>query len=90
MSSEDVYPPNPGPMPDLLTADEKKAVDLLGDIDDLLQDSIIADGNNRDFDIDRADAHLSALQEMILSNAAGRAYPGSYNVLGHDHGLSSH
>lgn len=66
----------------LLTADEHEAIRLLGKVANLLARSIIADGPTRGHDTDEAFFHVHALQRMVGSQAAARAYPDQFRLLG--------
>lgn len=44
--------------------------------------AIIPDGPSRDNDLREACAHVHALQHMVMSQAAARAYPELYRELG--------
>lgn len=43
---------------------------------------IVADGPSRDSDLAEAVHHIHAVQRMILAQAAARAYPDRYRLLG--------
>jgi hypothetical protein len=68
---------------DLLTTDEHSAIDLAAQLAGLLQ-KIIGDGPNRANDIAEAELYIHGLQNMIMSQAAARAYPDLYRQLGRD------
>ena len=66
---------------DLLTSDEHAAIALAGQLATLLS-MIIGDGTAREGDMQEAVHHIHALQAMILAQAAARAYPSRYRLLG--------
>lgn len=65
----------------LLTANEHEAMALLGRFAQAWS-GIVGDGATRAQDINEAIAHVHALQNMVLSQAAARAYPGRYRLAG--------
>lgn len=65
-----------------LTPAEHEAVEKLGAAWDAVV-AVIRDGGNADtFDAHELVPHLHALQNAVLANAAARAYPGTYRLLG--------
>lgn len=68
-------------MKELLTEDEHRALDLTAELANLIV-TIIARGNIREDDVNEAVFHIHALQRMIGSQAAARAYPERYRLLG--------
>lgn len=72
--------PEPATAP-LLTDDEHRAVEVLGEVVLLLAD-IVGANRTRAADLAEAYHHVHALQNMILAQAAARAYPGRYRLLG--------
>ncbi len=65
---------------EVLTDDEKEALRLTGDLGNLLRRIIQGPQGMKDWD--EAAGHLHVLQRMIGAQAAARAYPGSYRLLG--------
>lgn len=65
----------------LLTNEERKAVELIGQVACLLSD-IIGTGPTSQQDADEIIIHIHAIQRSILAQAAGRAYPDDYRLLG--------
>lgn len=64
-----------------LTADEHRLMVLTGDLMQLLA-RIVGNGSSRAGDLNEAVAHIHALQAMVLAQAAARAYPDRYRLLG--------
>lgn len=65
----------------MLTHQEREVVRKLGDVwNDLCQ--VVGDGPTRNHDLAEAVAHVHALQHFVMSNAAGRAHPGEFRLLG--------
>jgi hypothetical protein len=64
-----------------LTKDEIKAINLAGELAGLLL-RIIGDGMTRTSDTTEAIEHIHVLQRMVMANAAARAYPGMFRLLG--------
>lgn len=65
----------------LLTDDEHRAVDLLGQVADLMG-RIVGHDLSRQGDMAEVGAHVHVLQRMVLAQAAARAYPDRYRRLG--------
>lgn len=65
----------------LLSEVEHHTVDLLSEVWECLE-AIIGDGPTAPGDRAHAQDHVLALQRMILAQAAARAYPASYRLLG--------
>ena len=65
----------------LLTTDERAVVDMLGGVWNQLC-SIVGDGPARDADLHEASIHVHALQNMVLAQAAARAFPDEFRLLG--------
>lgn len=65
----------------LLTDDEHQAVQMLGEVANMMG-RIIGDGLTRRGDIAEAVHHVHNLQRMILAQAAARAYPAQYRLMG--------
>lgn len=66
---------------ELLTADERRAVQLAGELWNLLC-NIVEDGPTREADLAELVPHVHAIQQAVMSQAAGRAYPELYRRLG--------
>lgn len=66
---------------ELLTENEKSAMKLTGVLWGLLQ-NIVGDGPSRDGDLRGLIEPIHEIQRAILSQAAGRAYPDEYRLLG--------
>jgi hypothetical protein len=66
---------------ELLTPEEVEALDSLADIANQFS-RIIGHGQTREGDSREAVALIHGLQNMILSQAAARRYPGQYRLLG--------
>lgn len=69
-------------MPDLLTDDERKALALTAELTTLVCGKVIARGEGYLGDTTEFVAHIHDIQRMIMSQAAGRAYPDQYRLLG--------
>jgi hypothetical protein len=68
---------------DLLTDAEHRAMALTADLVNLVCTEIIGSGPSRGGDIREFVGHIHAVQQQILSQAAARAYPDQYRLLGH-------
>lgn len=66
---------------DLLTDDEHEFVEQLGRAWNLLCD-VVGSGSSRSGDLAEAATHVHALQNLVLAQAAARAYPDRYRLLG--------
>lgn len=66
----------------MLTEDEQHAMDLTGKLGDLLATKIIGNGPTRDGDLREMTLHVHSLQHFIMSQAAARAHPDKYRLLG--------
>jgi len=64
-----------------LTADEMSAVRQAGDLWGTLC-KVAGNGPTRDNDLHELIVHVHAIQQAVMSQAAGRAYPGTYRLLG--------
>lgn len=67
---------------DLLTPAEDAVVTLLGQVWGLLVDDVVEHGRNARDDLAELAAHLHAIQNAVLAQAAARAYPDRYRRLG--------
>jgi DNA-binding transcriptional regulator YhcF (GntR family) len=65
-----------------LTADEREAVQLAGHLYALIAERVIADGPTRDDDLAELRAAVHVIQRMVLAQAAARAYPREFRLLG--------
>lgn len=68
-------------MTELLTEDEHRAVELAGELYGLLC-SIVGDGPTRDQDLRELIGPVHEIQRAVLKQAAARAYPDRYRLLG--------
>lgn len=68
-------------MSDFLTADEHRAMELSASLY-LLLDVIVGNGPLRLGDLRELTGHIHGIQHAILSQAAARAYPHAYRLLG--------
>ena len=68
-------------MPELLTEDEHQAVSLLADLWNVLC-KVVGNGPSRRADMAEIAQHIHVLQSGVLSQAAARAYPDRYRLLG--------
>jgi hypothetical protein len=69
-------------MSELLTDAEHRAMDLTGELWNLLCREVVGHGPSRDRDLRELAHDLHVIQERILAQAAGRAYPNRYRLLG--------
>jgi hypothetical protein len=69
------------PRQDLMTQDEHKAMAITADLWNLLC-RIVGQGRTRSADLGEACNHIHAIQHTILAQAAARAYPDRYRLLG--------
>lgn len=73
-------------MAELLSADEHHAMDLLAELNRVMRRIVSAGvdpGNDsRAGDLREVTWHIHGLQNMVLSQAAARAYPERYRLLG--------
>ncbi len=69
-------------MDELLTDDEKRALELTGELASLFA-RIIGDGPSRSGDLNEMVAHIHVLQRTLGSQAAARRYPTEFRLLGH-------
>ena len=67
--------------PKLLTENEHEAVELSAQLYNLIK-KIIGDGSDSKDDIQEMELYIHLIQNMILSQAAARAYPKMYRLLG--------
>jgi len=76
-------------MTDLLTPAEHHALALTADLANLTKE-IIANGSTRNDDDAEITAHIHVIQHTIMAQAAARAYPEQYRLLGEGNWPSSH
>lgn len=69
-------------MSDLLTPAELRALDLTTELTNLLAGEIIGDGATRSGDINEMCKRIHDVQHMIMAQAAARAYPERFRLLG--------
>jgi hypothetical protein len=70
-------------MAELLTDAERRAMDLTTQLWNVLATEVVGDvSGSRAGDLRELGAHLHAIQQAVLSQAAGRAYPDRYRLLG--------
>jgi hypothetical protein len=65
-----------------LTAEEREAVQLAGHLYVLIAERVMADGATRDDDLVELRAAVHVIQRMVLAQAAARAYPREFRLLG--------
>ena len=68
-------------MSELLTSVEQEIIQDLGDIWSKICQAV-GDGTTRRDDLREIVTHIHALQYLIMSQAAARAYPQTYRLLG--------
>lgn len=66
----------------LMTAAEHRAVRLAGELASLISTVIITPGPSADGDRREVALHAHAIQNMVLAQAAARAYPNRYRLMG--------
>jgi hypothetical protein len=69
-------------MPEFLTEEERDTVALAGELWNQLC-RIVPGGPTRAADLSELCVHIHAIQHAIMANAAARAYPGRYRLLGY-------
>jgi len=72
----------PGTTPPALTEDEHEAMRLTAKLTNLMCRAVIGRGDSRYRDIEEFVAHIHAIQHTIMAQAAARAYPDQYRLLG--------
>ena len=65
----------------LLTEKERAAIQRAGELYQLLEE-IVAVDRNRWHDLAELAAHVHAIQHAVMAQAAARAYPDLYRLLG--------
>lgn len=68
-------------MPNLLSGDEHRALELTAELARLLS-RIVADGPTAPGDLRELTSNVHAIQQAVMSQAAARAYPEKYRLLG--------
>jgi hypothetical protein len=85
------HPPAGPPRPDagggqdpgsLLTEAEREAVRQAGQLYTLIAGHVVAGGATRDDDLAELRAAIHVIQRMVLAQAAARAYPAEFRLLG--------
>lgn len=66
---------------ELLTDDERRAVTMAAELANLLR-AVVGAGPTRVADLTELLGHVHAIQQAVMSNAAARAYPDAYRLLG--------
>lgn len=66
----------------LLTDAEHTAVSMLGEVYTLLCNDVVAHGPTREADCAELRHHIHGLQHAIMSQAAARAFPHQFRLLG--------
>lgn len=74
-------PDDPEP-PGLLTKAEREAVRQAGQLYTLIAEHIVTDGPTRDDDLAEVRAAVHVVQRAVLAQAAARAYPAEFRLLG--------
>jgi hypothetical protein len=67
---------------DLLTADERAAVQMAGHLYTFIAQRIMTDGPNMDGDLAELRGATHLIQRAVLANAAARAFPTEIRKLG--------
>lgn len=66
---------------DLMTQEEHDCMTVSAELAELLR-KVIGDGRQTEHDWAEAAAHIHAIQRMVMSQAAARAFPDLYRLLG--------
>lgn len=67
---------------ELLTDAEHRAMDLTAQLWNLLCSDVVTEGPSRTKDLHELVHHIHAIQHTVMSQAAARAYPERYRLLG--------
>ncbi len=67
---------------DLLTPSEIQAVNIANYLYTYIDKEVVADGPTRDDDLAQLRGHIHGIQHAIMSQAAARAYPAEFRLLG--------
>lgn len=67
---------------ELLTRHEHQAMDLTSELWHLITSEIVGEDESREEDLRELAAHVHAIQNAILAQAAGRAFPYLYRTMG--------
>jgi len=73
--------------PGLLTEAEHRAMDLTVELVNLIAGEIVGHGRTRESDLNELVRDIHAVQRTILKQAAARAYPDRYRLLGCEVGV---
>jgi len=65
-----------------LTPAEHRVMDLTAELVNLICGEVIGNGPSRGGDVREFVGHIHGIQRMVLAQAAARAYPGRYRLLG--------
>lgn len=66
---------------DLLTEDERRAIELAGELYGVLC-KVVGDGPPREGDLAELCSSIHVVQRAVMAQAAARAYPEQYRLLG--------
>jgi hypothetical protein len=66
----------------LLTDDEREAVRQAGLLNQLISKRVVTNGPARAGDLAELTAAIHVIQRMVMAQAAARAYPGEFRLLG--------
>ena len=69
-------------MTELLTTDERAAIDMAGKLYTLIAERIVGLSTTRQADLAEIAAAVHVIQCKIMAQAAGRAYPHEFRLLG--------
>lgn len=69
-------------MAELLTPAEHRSMELTAELWNLLCAEVAGTDRSRTGDLAEVALHIHAIQHVILAQAAGRAYPDRYRLLG--------
>lgn len=67
---------------ELLTPDEQEASRQAGLLYNFMAERIVADGPTRESDLTELATAVHVIQRWIMAQAAARAYPGEFRLLG--------
>lgn len=77
---------------EILTEEEHHAVELSAGLWNYINEHVVADGPTKEADLREIMAHIHGIQRAIMAQAAARAYPDQYRLLGgliHDEKVES-
>ena len=67
---------------ELMTETEHRVVEMMGEVWNLICTEVIGHGPSREGDLEEIIHHIHAIQRTMMKQAAARAYPNRYRLLG--------